>query len=157
MGEDFVKMMKEFSDLALIVEQITAYKKIQLSISATKQMLSDKSLDVEMLEMATQELKALDEDLEKMQKQIKISLLPKEEDDSKNAIIEIRAGTGGDEAALFANDLFIIYQRYAERQNWKFEILNFASHHIHTSSSLDLNLAIGTYRILHAQSQSVID
>jgi len=125
MGEDFVKMMKEFSDLAPIVEKISAYKKTEQNISTTKQMLADKSLDAEMLEMAAEELRALEEELEKIQKQIKVSLLPKEEDDSKNAIVEIRAGTGGDEAALFANDLFIIYQRYAERQNWKFETLNF--------------------------------
>lgn len=124
-GEEFIKLMKEFSDLTPIFEQINQYHKIQRQISSTQQILEDKSIDTEMLEMAKLELTIQQSQLMKLEQQIKIAILPKDVDDNKNAILEIRAGTGGDEAALFAADLFCIYQRYAERQKWKFEILNF--------------------------------
>ena len=124
-GDEFVKLMKEFSDLAVIVEQINQYRKIEHQIIFIDQILHDKGSEPEMLEMANAELIEQRNLLSDVEKQIKIALLPKGVDDDKNAILEIRAGTGGEEAALFAADLFIIYQRYAERQKWKFEILNF--------------------------------
>ena len=124
-GEDFVKLMKEFSDLSYVMEKINTYRQIENQIAAVQELLDSQALDSEMLEMATQELKDLEQQKQESQKQVKLALLPKDEDDNKNAIVEIRAGTGGDEAALFAGDLFIIYQRYAERQKWKFEILNY--------------------------------
>jgi peptide chain release factor 1 len=123
--DDFVKMMKEFSDLTPIVDTINSYKKVQKELLDLTQMLNDTGLEREMQEMIENEVKELEPKLSIIEQEIKISLLPKNEDDSKNAIIEIRAGTGGEEAALFAADLFLIYQRYAEKQKWKFEIMNF--------------------------------
>jgi peptide chain release factor 1 len=124
-GEDFAKLMKEFADLSVVVEKINKFRQIEREIITIKEILADKDSEAEMLEMANLELENQNVSLADMELQIKIALLPKEVDDNKNAILEIRAGTGGDEAALFASDLFIIYQRYAERQKWKFEILNF--------------------------------
>ena len=124
-GEDFAKLMKEFADLSVVVEKINKFRQIEREIITIKEILADKDSEAEMLEMANLELENQNVLLADMELQIKIALLPKEVDDNKNAILEIRAGTGGDEAALFASDLFIIYQRYAERQKWKFEILNF--------------------------------
>jgi peptide chain release factor 1 len=124
-GEEFAKLMKEFSDLTPIVEKINAYKKIERQIANLVEMLADKTLDPEMIEMANIEIMDLEPELKAVEQEIKVELLPKGEDDNKNAIIEIRAGTGGDEASLFAADLFLIYQRYAEKQKWKFETLNF--------------------------------
>ena len=125
MGEEFIKLMKEFSELTPIVEQISQHSALKKQIAELHEMLQEPSIDADMQIMASAELKDLEQQLPELEKQIKIALLPKGQDDDKNAILEIRSGTGGDEASLFASDLFIIYQRYAERQKWKFEILNF--------------------------------
>ena len=87
-------------------------------------MMQDPTLDKEMKELAEAEYYELKEQLPVLEKEIKVLLLPKEEDDEKNAILEVRAGTGGDEAALFAAVLFEMYQRYAQKQGWKFEMLD---------------------------------
>jgi peptide chain release factor 1 len=123
-GEEFVKTSKEFSDMGPVVEHIIAYKKSLKDIEELKEILNDSALDPEMKEMASNELRELESHLPNVERTVKLALLPKDKADDKNAILEVRAGTGGDEAALFASDLFGMYQRYAESQKWRFEILS---------------------------------
>lgn len=119
--DDYAALSKEFSQLSGVIEYINAYRKAANEVADLKSMLE--SDDAEMREMAEMELEALEPQIPKLVKALKLALLPKDDADEKNAIIEVRAGTGGDEAALFASDLFTMYQRYAEKQGWKFEIL----------------------------------
>lgn len=123
-GEEFIKCSKEYSDLEEVVHQINDYNKALKDLEEAKQMLKDKSLDSETKEMVEQEIYELNEKIPNLEKGVKIALLPKDEADSKSAIIEVRAGTGGEEAALFAASLFEMYQRYAHLKGWKFEILS---------------------------------
>mgnify|MGYP000012081753 FL=1 len=123
-AEDLVKMNKEISQLAPVVEAVKNFNRLQGNMEDAKSMMDDSSLDKEMREMAETEYYELKEKLPELEKEIKILLLPKDEDDEKNAILEVRAGTGGDEAALFAAVLFEMYQRYSGLQGWKFEILD---------------------------------
>ena len=125
-GEEFGKISKEYSDLNNIVEKINDYQDISAQIQELKDMLVSDDLDSEMRDLCYQELKALEEKYPETERKLQLSLLPKDEADAKNAIVEIRAGTGGEEAALFAAILFRMYQRYAERNKWKFEILSIA-------------------------------
>lgn len=125
-GEEFIKMSKEFANLSPIVEKIVAYKSSIKEIAELKEITSDPMSDAEMKEMASSELMELESALPGLEHAVKISLLPKDAADEKNAIIEIRAGTGGEEAALFAASLFGMYQRYAEAKKWRFEILTLA-------------------------------
>ena len=122
--DDLVRMNKEISELAPVVEAIHNYNRTENDLNDAKAMMEDDSLDKEMREMATAEYYELKDKLPEMEKEIKILLLPKEEDDEKNAILEVRAGTGGDEAALFAAVLFEMYQRYSQKMGWKFEVLD---------------------------------
>ena len=122
LGSDFAKISKEHSDLAPIVDIIQRYQKTDTEIKDLEEALPDTD-DAEMKEMMNEELEILKKDLPAIEQELKIALLPKDEADEKNAILEVRAGTGGEEAALFANKLFAMYQRYAEKNRWKFEIL----------------------------------
>ena len=122
--DDLVRMNKEISELAPVVEAIHNYNRTENDLNDAKAMMEDDSLDKEMREMAAAEYYELKDKLPEMEKEIKILLLPKEEDDEKNAILEVRAGTGGDEAALFAAVLFEMYQRYSQKMGWKFEVLD---------------------------------
>jgi peptide chain release factor 1 len=124
LGDDFVKYSKEYSSLEDVVGKINLYKKAFKDFEDAKELLSDKSLDSETKQMVEEEIYELNETLPKLEKEVKIALLPKDEADSKNAIIEVRAGTGGEEAALFAANLFTMYRRYADLKGWKFEILS---------------------------------
>jgi peptide chain release factor 1 len=123
---EFPKMMKEFSELTPITEKINLYKKNAEQILELQEMLKAQNSDQQMTEMIQDDLSALEQKILELEQDIKISLLPKDEDDNKNAIIEIRAGTGGEEASLFASDLLTIYQRYAEKKKWKFEVISLA-------------------------------
>ena len=123
-SDELVKLNKELSTLSPVVEAINELRRLEQNMSDDKTMMEDGSLDKEMREMAEAEYYELKEKLPDLEKQVKILLLPKEEDDEKNAILEVRAGTGGDEAALFAAVLFEMYQRYAQLQGWKFEIMD---------------------------------
>lgn len=123
-GKEFGKLSKEYSDLTPIVENIHNYQGAKKSLEELKAMLEDKSLDKEMRDLAEVEYHELKETMPNLERALKLSLLPKDVADDKNAILEVRAGTGGDEAALFAANLFGMYQRYAERKGWKFEILS---------------------------------
>ncbi len=122
--EELVKLNKEFAALSDVVETIKKYKTFKQDMKEAEDMAQDESLDKEMRDMAQEEFYALKEKLPQMEQAIKVALLPKSEDDEKNAILEVRAGTGGDEAALFAAVLFEMYQRYSQKQGWKFEILD---------------------------------
>ena len=113
------KLSKEYSDLKPVVDQIENYKTTLLDISEAEEMLLDPELKV----LAEEELPNLKEKLPILEHKLLLSLLPKDEADDKPAIIEIRAGTGGDEAALFAGDLLRMYNRFCEDQGWKFEIV----------------------------------
>ncbi|MBI4824934.1 MAG: peptide chain release factor 1 [Nitrospirae bacterium] len=126
---DFTKSQtysKEKSAISAVVEQIKRYKKCLLGIAEAEEILSS-SEDNEMKELADAELAELREQKTALENQIKIMLVPKDPRDEKNIILEIRAGTGGDEAALFAAELFRMYSKYAERMRWKVEIMDINS------------------------------
>lgn len=116
------KRIREMSEMEPAVNKYTEYKKVQEELQATEEMLGESGLDEDMREMAKEELSELKERSEKLTEELKIALLPKDPNDDKNVILEVRAGTGGDEAALFGADLLRMYTRYAERKGWKVEI-----------------------------------
>ena len=120
--EEFKKYCKENSDLTPIIEKYREYKAAKETIAECKEILSGG--DKELEELAKMELAEAEDSIEACSTQLKILLLPKDPNDDKNVIIEIRGGTGGEEAALFAADLFRMYTMYAESQGWKIEILS---------------------------------
>ena len=127
MSEDVLKninktreISKEIADLEEVVNEYKRYKKVLESIEDTKEMLSDEELK----EIAKEELKTLEEEKESIEKELEILLIPKDPNDSKNVIMEIRGAAGGDEANIFAGDLFRMYSRYAEKIGLKTEIIN---------------------------------
>lgn len=122
--EAYVKLSREFAELSPIVETIKAYRDTDKEISELLALVDDSSTDAEMRKLADVERHELQERRERLAQQIRLALLPKDAMDDHNAILEIRAGTGGDEAALFAGDLFRMYERYAAKQGWKTEILS---------------------------------
>ena len=125
--EEFVGNSKEYSNLNDIITYARSYLKVLDDLKNTKNILEDKATDKEFYEMAELELKELKKEEEECIKRLKVFLLPKDEADEKNAIIEIRAGTGGMEAALFAADLFNMYQKVAVLNGWKVEIINLSN------------------------------
>ncbi|KIN76821.1 peptide chain release factor 1 [Sulfitobacter mediterraneus] len=118
-GADFAALAKEYADLRPVVEQITAYKQLLSDLAEAETMLADP----EMAELAQEELPALKAALPKAEDALQLALLPRDAADAKPAMLEIRPGTGGDEAALFAADLLRMYQRYAEARGWGFELI----------------------------------
>ena len=116
-GGEFAKLSKEYSDLTPIVETAMALQAAEKELEDAKVMINGKAAD--MKQMALDEKDALDKLIPKLTEDLQIALLPKDEADAKNAIMEVRAGTGGDEAALFAAELFRMYQRFAELQGWR--------------------------------------
>ncbi|MFZ9180681.1 MAG: peptide chain release factor 1 [Rickettsiales bacterium] len=124
LGQSFAKISKEHSDMQEVVGIIHEYQNAQKEYVDIEQMLTDSSLDKEMRDMMEEEKFNLSKKIPDLEHQIKIALIPKDSADEKNAIIEVRAGTGGEEAALFAYKLFQMYHRYAEKNRWKFEILS---------------------------------
>lgn len=125
--DEFISNSKEYSNLNEIISYAKNYLKVLEDLKSTKNILEDKSTDKEFYEMAEKELKDLKQQEEECVKRLKVFLLPKDEADEKNAIIEIRAGTGGMEAALFAADLFNMYQKVAVLNGWKVEIINLSN------------------------------
>ena len=119
----FTRLMKEQADLAPIVEAYKQYKQAKQDVEDSLALLEEES-DEEMREMAKEELSDAKKRIEELEQQLKILLLPKDPNDDKNVIVEIRAGAGGDEAALFASELYRMYVHYAERQRWKVELIN---------------------------------
>ena len=116
--------MKEHAELEPIVEKYREYKRVQKEYEDSKEMLNDSSLDKELRDLAEVEMLEAKEKLPTIEEEIKILLIPKDKDDDKDIICEIRAGAGGEEAALFAGTLFRMYSMYAERKHWKIEVLN---------------------------------
>jgi len=121
---EFRKLSKEYSDLTEIVNAYDEYNRIKKLVEENKQLLYSTN-DAEMKELALAEQEELQNKFDKLEADIKELLIPKDPNDSKNAILEIRAGTGGDEAALFAADLYRMYTRYAEKRGWKVELITF--------------------------------
>ena len=117
-------LMKEHAELEPIVEKYREYKNVQKDFDDAKEMTEDASADKELKDLAEMEMMEAKEKLPKLEEEIKILLIPKDKDDDKNVICEIRAGAGGEEAALFAGTLFRMYSMYAEKKHWKLEILN---------------------------------
>ena len=117
-------LMKEHAELEPIVEKYREYKKVQKQYEESKEMVEDSSIDKELKDLAEIEMIEAKDKLPQIEEEIKILLIPKDKDDDKNVICEIRAGAGGEEAALFAGTLFRMYSMYAERKHWKLEILN---------------------------------
>ncbi len=120
----FMKMSKEYKDLEKIVVQYQAYKKVLTDIEGAKELLSNEK-DEEMREMAKEELNELVPKQEELETTLKDMLIPKDPNDSRNVILEIRGGTGGDEAAIFAGDLLRMYQRVCDKLGWRVEIMDF--------------------------------
>ena len=119
----FRKLMKEQADLAPLVEAYKAYKQAKQDIEDSLALLEEES-DEEMRELAKEELSDAKKRVEELEQELKILLLPKDPNDDKNVIVEIRAGAGGDEAALFAAEIYRMYVHYAEKQRWKVELIN---------------------------------
>ncbi len=122
-GKEYVELNKSLAELEDLVEKIRPYKALLEEKKDLENMISEGGDDKEILAMAEEDLHNITNQIEEGERDLKIALLPKDEADAKNAIIEIRAGTGGDEAALFASQLFSMYMKYAANNNWKFEIL----------------------------------
>ncbi|WP_461829901.1 peptide chain release factor 1 [Aquifex sp.] len=118
----FRELSKELKELQETYELYEKYKKLQKELKETKELL--RSGDKELRELAEEELERLNEELRKVEEELQYHLIPKDPNDSKNVILEIRAGAGGEEAALFAADLFRMYQKYAEEKGWKVTILS---------------------------------
>ncbi|MDR0725041.1 MAG: peptide chain release factor 1 [Prevotellaceae bacterium] len=121
----FVLLNKEYRELEPVVATVSQYETVLGNIESAKEMLAVEK-DLEMLEMAKTEISELSEQLSKLEDEIKFLLIPADPQDSKNAILEIRAGTGGDEASIFAGDLFRMYQKFIEKRGWKSEVTSFS-------------------------------
>lgn len=119
----YQKTAKEHADLTEIVTKYREYTEATEGLKSSKEMFEEK-LDDDMRELVKEEVKELEETIARLEDEIKILLIPKDENDDKNVIVEIRGGAGGDEAALFAGTLYRQYVRYAERHNWKVDIMN---------------------------------
>ncbi len=122
--ETWRRLCKEHSDMSPIVEKYREYKQNRNTIDDANVMLSDSDTDKEFKEMLVEEIKEAKENIERIEEELKILLLPKDPNDDKNVMVEIRGGAGGDEAALFAGDLFRMYSMYADAKRWKTEVLN---------------------------------
>ena len=119
----FIKLNKEYRELEPIIESLEEYKNVISNIDGAKEILATEK-DEEMREMARMEVEELSDKVEPLEEKIKLLLLPADPQDDKNAILEIRAGTGGDEASIFAGDLYRMYTKYCESKNWKIEVTN---------------------------------
>lgn len=120
---EFQRLMKEQAELQPIADAYIAYKKAQETVEESVEMLKEES-DEDMRQMLKEELNEAKDDIERLEQELKILLLPKDPNDSKNVIVEIRAGAGGDEAALFAAEIYRMYQKFADTQHWKTELVS---------------------------------
>jgi len=122
--QDFMRYSKEQSEMSDVVEKYREYLGIIAEIAGAEEIIADKDTDPDFREMAEAELAELREKRDAAETELKLLLIPKDPNDEKNTLLEIRAGTGGDEAALFANDLFRMYSKYAEKNRWKVEVMS---------------------------------
>ncbi len=120
--DSFVKLSREHAELSPVIEDVKALKQAQDDLSGVEEML--KSADGEMARLAGDEKRELVARIEELEQKLRLALIPKDEADARDAILEVRAGTGGDEASLFAGDLFRMYERYAALQGWKVELMS---------------------------------
>ena len=120
----YVKISKEYKDLKKIIDRSQLYKTLASNIEEAQEIISDGS-DPEMVEMAKIELEEAKGQLPKLEEEIKVLLIPKDPEDAKNIVVEVRAGTGGDEASIFAGDLYKMYTKYCESKGWKVEVVDF--------------------------------
>ncbi len=120
--EKFMSLSKTYNELKEVVDTYREYKKLKSELSENEELLREEK-DPEMKELVKEEIKNLEKKLEKLEYKLKILLLPKDPNDEKGVIIEIRSGTGGEEAALFAGDLFRMYSKYVEKKGWKLEVV----------------------------------
>ncbi len=123
-SEKFVRLSKDYAELAPVAKTAAAVRDLRMEIADLGGMVADPDSDLEMRELATEEMAAARDRLPELEKELQFAMLPRDAADTKNAILEVRAGTGGDEAALFAADLLRMYQRYAEINGWKFELMD---------------------------------
>jgi len=122
--ETYVKLSREFAELGPVVETVRNYRNVVSEIEDLEALIADSSTDAEMRTMAAAEKPQLEQRRAALEQEIKLALLPKDAMDERNVILEIRAGTGGDEASLFAGDLFRMYERYAAKQGWKVDVIS---------------------------------
>ncbi len=120
----WLKLVKEHASLEPIIAKYKEYNAVKEDYEEVREIIQDRGADEELKEMAKDDIKALEEQKDALEEELKMMLIPKDPNDDKNVIVEVRAGAGGDEAAIFAGDLFRMYSRFAERQGWKVEILN---------------------------------
>lgn len=125
-SSDYTDKLKEYADLEPVVAAIMELRSAQKEREEVQSLMADPDSDAEMRALAEAEFKELDGRLPDLENKVKLLLLPKDQADSRNAILEVRAGTGGDEAALFAADLLRMYQRYADAHGWRFDILDYS-------------------------------
>ena len=122
----YVQLSRDYAELDPIVSSIKKLRAVESELIGVEELIADTNTDAEMREMAVSEKTNLEGSRDKLQQEIQLALLPKDVADSCSAILELRAGTGGDEAALFAGDLYRMYERYAELNKWEFEILSYS-------------------------------
>ena len=122
--EAFRETSKRLAEIAPVVELFQQYKSVREELRQTEEMLSTLGKEEELFEMAQEEKDRLDEELEVLEGKLRFELTPKDPNDARNVVLEIRAGTGGDEATLFAAELFRMYSRYAEQQRWRVQIID---------------------------------
>ncbi len=125
-SQDYTDKLKEISDLQPVVDAIHRLNDARTQLRETNEILQDKDADPELRELADSERHELEARVAELEDEVKQHLVPKDKDDERNAILEVRAGTGGDEAALFAGELFRMYQRYAADHGWRFETIAYA-------------------------------
>lgn len=148
----FVKLNKDYKELSPLVDAYHKYDDIISNIETSKEIIENES-DEEFRDMAKEELKELEKNKSKIEEEIKILLIPKDPDDDKNAVLEIRAGTGGDEASIFAGDLYKMYSKYCESKNWKVEPISFTEGTMGGYKEIILNVSgANVYGILKYES-----
>ena len=123
-GDDFVRLSKDYAELTPVAKTAQAVRNLRMEIAGLDAMVADTNSDPEMRELAIEEMAVVREKLPTLENELQVAILPRDAADEKNAILEVRAGTGGEEAALFAADLLRMYQRYAEINGWKFELMD---------------------------------
>lgn len=128
--QEMIKLSKEFSELSPVADSIQALRRMQAELQENEAMLADPDTDSDMRALIEDEIQSLRERLPEAEHAVRLALIPKDEADTKNAILEVRAGTGGDEAALFAADLFGMYRKFAEQHGWRFEPLEISENDV---------------------------
>ena len=121
----YIQLNKEYKDLSLLVEKIKVYKTFLSNLEEAESLIKDES-DIEMISMAKMEIESTKEKLPQLEEEIKLLLIPKDPEDLKNVVIEIRAGTGGDEASIFAGDLYRMYTKFCQSNNWSVSLVDFS-------------------------------